>query len=99
MVSNRPRKLMVFHSCRNSAFGVQASTSIEHWGTGVDTQTEKPGFWIEGTWNFPGKQVLCPQTNAMTQEVLPVKSSDSFRAWAPQPHSGPHQQLRPSPGI
>lgn len=55
---------------------MQASTSTEHWATKVDTQMEKPSFWVEGTLNLLGKQVLYPQTNAMTQEVLLVKSSD-----------------------
>ncbi|XP_032739618.1 DNA-binding protein RFX2 isoform X2 [Lontra canadensis] len=35
IVRHRPRKLTVFHPFRALAFGVQASTSIEHWGTEV----------------------------------------------------------------
>ncbi|XP_032163576.1 DNA-binding protein RFX2 isoform X2 [Mustela erminea] len=35
IVRHRPRKLTVFHPFRAPAFGVQASTSIEHWGTEV----------------------------------------------------------------
>lgn len=69
-VCNRPRTLTIFHSSRNSAFGVQASTSLEHWGTEVDTQTEKPSVWVEGTWNLLGKQVPYPQTNAMTRKCF-----------------------------
>ncbi|VCW70223.1 unnamed protein product [Gulo gulo] len=73
IVRHRPRKLTIFHPFRTPAFGVQASTSIEHWGTEVDTQTEKPRFRTQGTWNSLGKQAQRPQTSAMTQEVLLVQ--------------------------
>lgn len=44
---NKPRKLMIYHSFRNAAFGVHSSTSTERWGAEVDTQTESQVSGLE----------------------------------------------------
>ncbi|KAK2489969.1 hypothetical protein MC885_016444 [Smutsia gigantea] len=68
-VRNKPEKAMIFDSFRSSAFGVQASTSIEHWGAERDTQTDSDisGLEVHGpSWGanppqasavFPGEHL------------------------------------------
>lgn len=70
---------MIFDSFRNKAFGVQASTSTEHWVAERDTQTAKFLDWRNRDpprGQTHPRQVLCPQGSTLPRkQAPPVKLS------------------------